>query len=207
MLDKLIAITETEDFEGAGGVRFISAKQAPNELHLKIVIVLNSGSEQPWQIHCFGVRDFKLNGEYSGGLALRSNHPVLLPWIEGTTDLYFSSAASNPFATLGALWESHHKLMGRWAPFENFVNTLSKGVSPLLRASSGKLASGPESLMNAFANVLDEHGIRFSILPPRPPKYWDGEKWINQTTSLHALVFETSYVVAERFEAEDSAKI
>jgi hypothetical protein len=105
-------------------------------------------------------------------------------------------------ATVGALFECHRELVGGWIQFERFLNVLPKGLSQLLAASSGKLASGPVSLMAAYSRILGEHGIRSSMLPSSPPKFWDGEKWLVSSIPLRALIFESSYVVAETFDEE-----
>ena len=76
---------------------------------------------------------------------------------------------------------------------------MPKKLSQLLAGSSGLLADGPVSLMEAYSRVLGEHGIRSSMLPSQPSKFWDGEKWIASNVPLQAVIFENSYVVAERF--------
>jgi hypothetical protein len=202
MLDTLIALTETGEFEDSGGFRFGLAQSTADGLLLELFLVPgDGGDEQHWRVECFGVRDHLLRGEFFG-LQVVSEHPVLLPFAEQVTDLHFYSASPNPMATVGALFERHRELVGSWIPFERFLNDLPKGLSQLLAASSGQLASGPVSLLEAYSRVLGEHGIRSSMLPSRPPKFWDGEKWVVSSSPLRALIFESSYVVAERFDAQ-----
>lgn len=207
MLDTLIALTKTGEFEDSGGLRFISAHATSDGLRLEVVLVPgDDGDEQQWRIKCSAVRDYRLHGEFADGVRVLSEHPLLLPFAEEATDLYFSSPASNPLATVGALWERHRELVASWLPFDRFLNVLPGGLSVLLAASSGKLASGPVSLMQAYAQVLTNNGVRSSTLQSRPPKYWDGEQWVVPSKALHALIFNTSYVVAERFEGEQLGK-
>jgi hypothetical protein len=202
MLDTLIALTKTGEFEDSGGFRFGLAQSTAEGMALELILVPGDGAdEQHWRVDCFGVREHLLRGEFSG-LQIVSEHPVLLPFTEQVTDLYFYSASPNPMATVGALFERHRDLVGSWIPFERFLNVVTKGLSPLLAASSGQLASGPVSLMEAYSSVLGEYGVRSSMLPSRPPKFWDGEKWLVSSIPLRALVFESSYVVAERFDAQ-----
>lgn len=206
MLDLLLALTQTLEFEESGGFRFVSVERTSGGLQLRLALIPGGGGdEQPWCIQCVGAHGHRLHGEFAQSLEVASEHPVLLPFTEPVTDLYFSSPAPNPPAAVGALWERHRQLVGSWLPFEQFVNAVPKGLAALLAASSGQLAAGPVSLMQAYAEVLTEHGVRSSMLPPHPPRRWDGERWVGPASRLHALVFGTSYVVAERFDAGELA--
>jgi hypothetical protein len=200
MLDTLIALTETGEFEDSGGLRFHAAQIKPEGMVIELFLVPGDGSsEQHWQVECSGVRDFLIRGEFAGGLEVFSEHPVLLAFTEQVTDLYFSSASPNPIATVGALFERHKEMVGSWVPFERFLNVIPKRLSELLAASSGQLASGPVSLLAAYSTVLREHGVRSSLLPSRPPKLWDGGKWVISDIPLQALILESSYIVAQAF--------
>jgi hypothetical protein len=205
MLETLIALTETGEFDDSGGVRLSSVQEASDGLVLELIVLPGDDTEQQWSVQCSSVREYRLHGEFANGVHVFPEHPVLFPFTEHVTGLYFSCPAVNPSATVGALWERHRHLVGVWLPFERFLNVLPKGLSALLASSSGHLASGPVPLLQAYAEVLTEHGVRSSLLPSRPPQYWDGEQWVVPANPLHALVFGYSYVVAERFHAERSA--
>jgi hypothetical protein len=206
MLDRLIALTETGEFEDSGGFRFSSIEETSDGLILEVTVVPGDETdEQRWSIQCSSVREYRMYGEFATEVRVVSEHAVLLPFTEHVTQLYFSCPAPNPLATVGALWERHRQLVGSWLPFERFLNVLPNGLSGLLAVSSGgQLAGGPVSLLQAYAEVLTDHDVRWSLLPPRPPRYWDGGQWIVSMHPLHALVFDRSYVVAERFDAERS---
>jgi hypothetical protein len=113
MLETLIPLTQTGEFEDNGGIRFHSALQSPDELVLEVYLVPGDGSDdQHWLIECSNVRDYRLNGEFSQGLSVVSTHPVLLPFTEDVADLYFNRPAPNPSAAVGDLWECHRRLVG-----------------------------------------------------------------------------------------------
>src|SRR5688572_18505611 len=100
MLDTLIALTETGEFEDSGGFRFSSVQEASDGLILEVIVVPGDDSEdQQWSIQCSSVREYRLHGEFADRVRVVSEHPVLLPFIEHVTDLYFSCPASNPLAT------------------------------------------------------------------------------------------------------------
>ncbi len=202
MLDTLIAVTGTGEFEDSGGLRFSSAQSTAEGLKLEFFLVPgHGGAEQQWRVECCGVREYALRGEYASGLIVVSEHPLMLPFTDYVTDLHFYSQSPNSIATVGALLERHSEIVGAWIPFERFFNDFPKGLSKLLTTSSGQLASGPVSLMKVYSRVLDEHGIPWSMLPSRPPQYWDGKKWLVSGIPLQSLILDSSYVIAERFEA------
>jgi hypothetical protein len=153
------------------------------------------------------VRDFLIRCEWMPWLELVHEHPVLLPFSEDVSDLYFYSPSPNPLELEGDLLECHHRLVGDWILFGRFLNaTHRKGLANLLASASGMFASGPVSMMEAYAQVLTRHGVRISITGRRPPRYWDGDgmQWKVQTAALHAMFLGTSYIVAEQFQATKS---
>jgi hypothetical protein len=203
LFDAIVELTKNWEFENSGGLRFRSSQCTADGVVLDLFLVPGNGSnEQHWQIECSGVRDYLLRNEFCVGLHVVSEHPLLLPFTEQVTKLYFYSASPNPIATVGALFECHRALVDTWIPFERFINVLPKKLSQLLAASSGLLADGPVSLMEAYSCVLGEHGIHSSMLPSQSPKFWDGEKWVVSNVPLQAVIFESSYVVADRFNAK-----
>ncbi|SPP65551.1 hypothetical protein [Nitrospira lenta] len=203
MLNTLISLTETGEFEDNGTIRFESAQGTQDGFLLDFGV--NPGDEtgeQRWRIRCSGVRDYRLHFEFTESIRVVSEHPILLPFVEQVTSLFFTGPAQNPLATVGALWECHRRLVGSWFPFERFLNLLPNGLSELLATSGGQLASGPVSVMKAYADVLTAHGVRLSMLPPRSLKYWNDGQWVIPNHTLHTLILESSYVVAETFDGE-----
>ncbi len=205
MLEPLLSALDTlkeADLQHESGVRLGSAHMTSDGLVLEVFLVPGEDSdEQHWRVECFGLRSFLLENTFVEDLCLVSEHPVLLPFTEHETDLHFCSPSPNPAATVAALFERHYGLVGPWIPFERFLNCASR-LSWLLATASGKLASGPVSLMEAYANVLDQHGIRYAMSPGRPPTFWDGETWVASDAPLQAVILDTSYVVAERFDGQ-----
>lgn len=205
MLDELIAITEAYG-EEHGGFRFQSAQASESGLAIDIDFIPEDGDkEQRWRVEAVEVRDFLVRCEWMPWLELAHEHPVLLPFSEDVSDLYFYSPSPNPLELEGDLPECHHQLVGDWISFGRFLNAMHrKGLANFLASASGMFASGPVSMMRACAQVLTKHGVRTSIAGQRPPKYWDGMQWKVQTAELHALFLGTSYIIAEQFQATKS---
>jgi hypothetical protein len=198
MLDDLFAALDVLNysvmFEDHGGVRFGLAQSTTDGLLLELFLVPGDGSDtEHWRIECFGVRDFLLQSEFAANLRLVSEHPVLLPFMEETTDLRILSPSPNPAATIGALFECHQHLVGPWIPFERSFYFPGRLSSVLAAPSEDPFpppfaefreprplppfATGPESLMEAYSLVLGGQGIPFTLSPSRGPMFWDGEKW------------------------------
>ena len=102
LLDAIIELTKKWEFEDSGGLRFRSTQCTADGVVLDLFLIPGDGSdEQHWQIECSGVRDYLLRNEFSEGLCVVSEHPVLLPFTDQTTQLHFYSASPNPMATVG----------------------------------------------------------------------------------------------------------
>ena len=203
MFEKLLATIASEEFENCGRLKLHSFEAISDGLALHFT--LSPGDEtddQQWRIRCEGVRDFALRAGFIDDLKIVTDHPVLLAFVEHTIALFFTCPAPNPFATVGALWERHRREVGDWVNFERFFNLSRNSLAVLLAASSGGLvATGPESLIQSYAQVLADHGVKTATLDRRPPTYWDGAQWLAPTLPLTALVFGPSYVVAARFDS------
>lgn len=205
MLDNLLLRTNTLGYEEDGSFRVRSLRQSKGNLSLDLVLFSGGQSKKErWRIECFGVEAYLFQPECAYTLNLLTKHPTLLPFTEDSTSLHFYAAATNPSETLGALYECHRKIVGDWIPFERFFNW---ELSRLLTASSGLLASGPVSVLSAYAGVLERYGIPTSMLPSHSPiQSWNGKSRSAKADPLYALILGKSYVVAESFEATNRMK-
>ena len=77
-----------------------------------------------------------------------------------------------------------------------------RGAIALLRGEHGLLAEGPAFVLEAYAEVLDQCGIKHSLIGHRPFKRWNGERFI-EAASPQAIHFGDSWIVAATFEAID----
>ncbi len=194
MLEGLISVTGTGEFEDCGQLEIRSIQPRRDRLHLELGVTdRTGGGEKVWSVECSGVREFLFRESFADFLRWESEHPVLLPFVERSASLYFYSASSDSEAVTGALMESHRNLVGDWIPLERFVNSLPGGLSALLASSCGLLAVGPRSLIDVYSAVLARRNIRWSVLPGLKPE---------ASGSLRALILESSYVVAEGFSEE-----
>ena len=97
-----------------------------------------------------------------------------------------------------SIWQVHHQLVGDWFPLSRFINC-AHDFAGLVSGGHGKLAEGPEPLITAYQQVMQQHGFTTS-LTSRPPLYWNGEAWV-EPGELVVVVLGSSYVVARGVEA------
>jgi hypothetical protein len=163
---------------------------------LEVVIAIDerrSGRmRECWKVTCKKVREYKITDVNGGGLALYDqSHPLVRQHSDEVATLRFSGRAAQPAAVLGRLLCAHGQVSDDWISFD----TYSGEPEALLRSlenGSGKLATGPRFLLEAYAQVLRESGLRPNLRTSR-----EGRRG-----KLVALHFGNSCLVAGSIQAE-----
>jgi hypothetical protein len=202
MLDALIALTETDEFENFGGCICVQSFNASvGDVDLVLAVKTGDASvEQVWQVHCTGVQQFHIQDRWVDTIDEATEHPLLWPFTDPLVTIYFRGPASTPLAIVGALYERHRELTGDWIPFHHYLNRYPGGLSALLQTSAGEFASGPAKIIDAYAEVLAQHGVRSSRLQRGPAKIWNEQPSV-APPSLQVLLLNQSFVIAEDFSA------
>lgn len=166
-----------------------------------------------WQVRCDGVVEHRVSlGSYDW-LSVEADHVLLLDHIGRRVDLFFTIPAADPMKVVGMLTTSHEGAAGSWRPMSRYLNSLVP-LHELLQESSGKLASGPASLLARYDEALRFCGMRTSILDAGPPKRWDDVlRWVETDRDLRVLILPErgtsslpghplgSFVIARAFDA------
>ncbi len=202
MLDELLAVTNLVDFEDYGSLCLTRVEWSEDAVTLSLNV---SADEYPdfhprWRVVCSGVREDCLSLGYAYDLRLSGDHAVLWPHAARRTSTSFYGKCENPSAVAGALYERHRELAGGWIPFHRFLNPGVR-LTELIAGGFGMLAEGPETLVLAYEEVMQQHSFLTSHHDPRKPVYWGGEGWVEEKATLSVLVLDESYVVAEKFAA------
>jgi hypothetical protein len=203
MLEDLLAVTSSIDFEDHGSLLLTHAAWSKGALTLSLEV---SSDEIPdvrphWQVLCTDVREDCLSlGDYYD-LELSGDHVLLWPHAARTSAISFYGKAENPSAVAGALYERHRELVDKWIPFHRFLNP-GVQLTDLISGGFGRLAEGPEQLILAYEEVMQQHGFSTSHCEPTTPVYWEGNVWPEQTAALSVLILNESYIVAEEFVAK-----
>lgn len=154
-----------------------------------------------WEIRARVLIDYRID-KLGGELTLHeSNHVLTRQHTDTTNELFFKGFPRSAMETIGRLLVAHREVTGDWIPFERFFNSTSN-LEELLNGGYGKLADGPTFLINAYMNVLSSEGLNPNALAPRSAKWWSGNRWLEITMPLVALVIGDSFLVAEGFEEQ-----
>jgi hypothetical protein len=198
MLTSLIDLTSTGEFEDDGAISITSADHVGQDLVLGLSLFLPDGQIEKRAIQCRSPRCYRIGAaEREDSIAVLDDHVLLWPSVQFKVQLHFNGSATDSRPVLGALALQHYQLLGEWFPFPEFVN--GELFRDLFRFGSGLLATGPQAVMEAYGDVLDEFGIGHSSPPGRPPSWWNGTSWQEERERLHLLLIGRSYVVAPEF--------
>ncbi len=168
------------------------------ELLLNVMDYHGSKKLREWKILARGVVDYRIE-DAGGDLQFYEDHVLARQHTEQRQDLYFRGVPSSAPEAVGRLLVSHLAATGGWIPFDRYLNSCCP-IEDLLKNGSGKLADGPRFLIDAYSLALGTLGLRMTALAPRPPKFWNGQAWIESTNRLATLIIGDSFMVAEGFE-------
>ena len=205
VLAELMALADAVDEED-GGFTVTAATWEGRDLELTLTARLPDRPREDgkrFRVLCREPRGYRvLAAEESSGPHLADDHVLLWPFVRPRAELYFyfDGADADPAALLGGLAAAHHAAVGDWFPLDRFLHFHGDRLA-VLRHGYGMLAAGPDTLLAAFAAVLDAHGVRHSSPPPRPPRRWTDGGWRDETEPLRALLLGDGWVIAPAFEA------
>ncbi|MBW4491338.1 MAG: hypothetical protein KME12_26615 [Trichocoleus desertorum ATA4-8-CV12] len=206
MLEELLNIQETWEFEAYGLLSLFSACRRGEDLEL--VLQLYPGveeDEQPqlWKLICYEERE---NHLILGGdcyLELLNEHALLWAYTQPVTSLTFRSIAGTVDAwdVTGRLYSKHRELVAEWISFEQYFNG-NISLAALLTSGHGLLAEGPEQLIKGYQQVMNESGFQTSTLS-RPSKRWHKSRgWIEESNDYVLVKLNRSYVVTSRVSVD-----
>lgn len=203
-LQPLLESLSTLEFEEFGSLTLLAATWEANDVTLHLTVHQQGQPDRPWLLHCREVRQSRIMIERGiSNLQIMTQHPLLLPHTEAAVELYFSSRPSDADATVGRLVEAHWAAVGQWFDTTYFFNLGPEhSLRAMLNGAFGKLAEGPRSLIDSYADVLRASGVVVSSPPSRPPRWWDGTRWIEEAKPLFALILGGSHIVASAITAE-----
>ena len=211
MLDDLLTILHTDEFEDLGSLRLVGAGSLGGNLWLKLNVFLDEDVpvSQHWEIFCRSPSEASLNPLDSFSyFEIAEDHVLLWPHTQPEVSLSFYGAVESPPAVVAALYERHRELTDGWLPFERFLNISPEyPLSRRIANCYGVLARGPTPLIAAYEEVMAVYGLKVSSIEcTRPSKLWNGErsatgKWLRDNSDLAVCILGDSYVVAADFEA------
>jgi hypothetical protein len=192
MSDDLLKQLTCIDYEDYGTLQVSSVESKDRDLLILLDVIADEGPEIPKNIRltCHSVRESNLAPGYYENLTIANDHVLLWHYTQPYALTSFYGSAADPLALVGALFERHVDLVGNWIPFQKYLNSDLR-LSELIGGSFGMLANGPEQLIFAYEEVMRAHGVSTSHHKSARPL----------DASLSVIIFDESYVIAERLEA------
>jgi hypothetical protein len=192
---------------GDAAVRLEGVVWNGNDVELKLSVTDHHGDvvHSEWVVRCCGVRECVVLGRFGDLVVHEASHAVIRQHRDPRRALFFTGKAGDVDALIGRLWRTHRALAGSWIAFERYLNA-ERPLRDLLSFGSGKLADGPDFLIQGYARALTEASVEVSLGDAWPTTVWTGVEWIETAAELAMLAIDTSFVVAERFEDERTGK-
>lgn len=174
MLDKLISLTHSYDFEEYGTLELVGVRKETDMLTLTFDFNIRADKHeyQRWEVDCVGLLEHRtLLGECDA-FVLSHDHMLLWPYVYPEASVSFYGEAEEPLAVFVALYQRHLELVSDWIPFGRFMNGNSL---EMIRGRYGMLAKGPTPLVEAYAQVLERFKIDNKVTEPKPAYYTNDE--------------------------------
>jgi hypothetical protein len=198
MLDKLVSLTHSYEFEEYGALNLVGARTETDLLKLSFDLHIRTDKHecQSWEVDCVGLLEHHMFLGECDNFDLRHDHPLLWPYIYPKASVSFYGEAENPLVVFGALYQRHLELVRDWIPFGRFMNGNSL---EMIRGRYGMLAEGPTPLVEAYAQVLERFQISSKVAEPKPAYYTNDE--LSGLREVGVLILsKTCYFVATAFD-------
>lgn len=185
----------------------------------------NEPSRSRWVVTCHGVVAYRIEDVNGGGLNHDTkDHPVARQFSAPRARLLLRGAAGNPDAALASLWCIHRSVADDWIefdrylvldpeyrrisanrtgdePFDNwYLYDMEPDLGEILEHGTGILAEGPEFLLRAYEEALNECGVACAVEPWKPAP--DDNNAGLPGKELEMVHFGSSHFVARAFSCE-----
>lgn len=196
---QLDAILNSIEFEDNGSINITGTDWYSDDVRIEFVI--RTGIEQDsqlWEVQIEATRSDLIKSEHFHSMSLSFDHPLLWPFKQFQTNLYFARKTEQPFEVFFKLSEVHQELCAEWIPFGSVINS---GVPTLklLTSGAGMLAKGPLKLLSGYKTVLEQYDMGPTFAGGHEPKRWTGKEFIAESSNLKVLLLGNSFVVADNF--------
>jgi hypothetical protein len=181
------------DYDDYGSLHVQAVEQRNQDLLISLVLTADEDPELPEHIliTCGSYRENTLvPGRYSR-VYWKQDHVLLWDFDQPHVLSSFYGQVQEPLAVVGALFERHVELVGKWIPFSKYLNPCIR-LSELIGGKFGMLAEGPERLVLAYEEVMSDYGVSVSHHTSAPKHY----------ETLSILILDEAYVIANSFFAE-----
>lgn len=155
-------------------------------------------SIQRWTIEASGEKKNHISFSSANFIEIIDDHPLLWEFADTQCELYFIGECKDPAKLFYDLYATHKRTFRTYQCFNIFFGEGTNYFKPF-QYSNGLLTKGSKKLMELYADCLKRNGLGFSIIGERPAKYWNGEQFISEDTSLKVLFLGDTYIIAKEF--------
>lgn len=152
---------------------------------------------QKWTVEATEHRKNHISLDQSDYLLIKDDHPLLWEFTDLQCQLYFTGNCKDHSRLFYDLYTTHKKLFGKHQCFE--ISFEDSSFFKPFQYTNGLLTQGPKKLMEKYSNCLTQNGLDFNLIDEKPPKYWNGEQFMEQERSLKVLILGDTYVIAKDF--------
>jgi hypothetical protein len=196
----LYDIFQTIEFEDGGSIEITGTDRFSDDLRVELAINTGiEGQRQLWEIQINGVRADSLKSDLANRIELFEEHPLLWPYNQFQTNLYFGQPTKRPYELFADVYQLHIQETKKWFSLDKFINK-DVSIIELCKSPAGLFASGPIKLLEAYKTKLEMHEMNPTIVGGHHPKHWRNNQWVEEKDQLKVLVIGDSYVVGETFE-------
>lgn len=185
-LETLLIKLEEED----GGIIVSSLEYIDSDLEIYFTVSFPY-SEIPhhnWRIRAINIKKERFERSWETNLRLFTNHPLLLKFNDDHSELYYHGKALHPEKLLFDVFRMFSENEWKDLEFGLGINT-PDGFLKLCNGETGLFARGPKSMLEKYASVLHENGIRTSML----------DNMEEDRQELMLLMLGESHFIAEEF--------
>jgi hypothetical protein len=204
MLDRLIEITNSENFIQAGHIAIKEVIVRQREFDLRIIFdiqdIIQEISNFHCEIYCEGIAYTTSNKLHEfkrpyNRINLYNNHPVLWNY-ESSHFLTLRGVNANISELMGDLFLVHDKACGNWVDF----HSLFHGIPGEINSTDGVRVEIPARLLESYTPVFDKHKLTFThaVTDGRNHEY-SVLIFGNPDISPDHYNFGQPYIVAEKF--------
>lgn len=204
MLERLIEITNSEEFLQDGHISIKEVVVRQREFDLRVIFDIKYSVEEITKYHCdiycesIAYTTSNRLHEYKrpyNRINLYRDHPVLQNY-ESSHFLTLKGASVNIAELLGDLFIVHDKTCGNWVDFHWLFNS----VPNHLETKEGATIEMPERLLESYKPIFDKHKLTFIIIETTDVQNdYSVLVFGNPDISPDNYNFGQPYIVAEKF--------
>jgi hypothetical protein len=146
---------------------------------------------QSWKVTGKNFENYKFINEFVEDIDVFQEHVLLWEYCEAQAELFFSGKVNNKSQIIGMLLTKHLEVTKGWIDLNYFLNkslSWKSSLDWLFSGENGLLASGPANLLIEYKKIIEQNGLKTSLLPSK-----------RQQTKYQVLIFGGSFVIAEEF--------